>query len=267
MHIIVCIKQVPDPGAPQESFIINTSENKVEFRGIQPVLSLFDENALEAALQIQDPQKGNVKISILSIGKRISKPVMMKALASGANELFVVEDESFDPVQMDSFGTAAVLAAAVKKMEKYDLILVGRQSADWNAGQAGIGLAARLGIPVITLAKKVHVSEGKVIVERLIPGGYEVVETKLPAVVMVSNEVGELRYPTMIQRRDSKGKPVTSWGIDDIDYHSEKSRKVKIHTLIKPEFKQRSCNYITGDTPGDMGRNLALALLQDKIIG
>jgi len=79
--------------------------------------------------------------------------------------------------------------------------------------------------------------------------------------------VGELRYPTMIQRRDAKGKPVISWGIDDIDYHPEESRKVKIHTLIKPEFKQRSCKYITGDTLGDMGKNLALALLQDKIIG
>jgi electron transfer flavoprotein beta subunit len=267
MKVIVCIKQVPDHGAPQESFVISQAQNKVEFRGIQPVLSLFDENALEAALQIKDAHEEGVKISVLSAGRRIAKPVMMKALAAGADELVTVEDDSLDPVLLDSFATAEVLSNAVKKIENYDLILVGRQAADWNAGQAGIGLAARLGIPVITLAKKVRVEGGKVIVERLIPRGHEVVEAELPAVVMVSNEVGELRYPTMIQRRDAKTKPVISYGIEDIGYEPGQGRKVELRTLYKPELKQRDCRYITGETTADMGKNLALALLQDKVIG
>ncbi|MGO9145385.1 MAG: electron transfer flavoprotein subunit beta/FixA family protein [Desulfomonilia bacterium] len=267
MKIIICMKQVPDHGAPQESFIINTLENKVEFRGIQPVLSLFDENALEAALLIKDTNKEQVKVSILTVGKRISKPVMSKALAAGADELIIVDNESFEAAQMDSFATATALAAAVKKIENYDLILVGRQAADWNAGQVGIGLAVKLGIPVITLAKRVSVSGKKVIVERLIPNGHEVVEADLPAIVMVSNEVGELRYPTMIQRRDAKNKPVISWGIGEIGYEPGESHKVKIRTLIKPELKHRKCQYATGETPADLGKNLALALLQDKVIG
>jgi electron transfer flavoprotein beta subunit len=266
MKIIVCIKQVPDHGAPQESFIINQAENKMEFRGIQPVLSLFDENALEAALQMKDTHKDEVKISVLSAGRRIAKPVMMKALAAGADELVTVEDDSLDPVLLDSFATAEVLAGAVKKIDDYDLILVGRQAADWNAGQAGIGLAAKLGIPVITLAKKVSVSDGKMIVERIIPGGHEVVEAELPAVVMVSNEVGELRYPTMIQRRDAKSKPVVSYGIEDIGYEPGEGRKVELRALFKPELKQRECRYITGDSPADLGKNLALTLIRDKVI-
>ncbi|MGD0277109.1 MAG: electron transfer flavoprotein subunit beta/FixA family protein [Syntrophales bacterium] len=267
MNIIVCIKQVPDHGAPQESFIINASENRVEFRGIQPVLSLFDENALEAALQLKDADKANVKVSILSVGKRIAKPVMMKAFAAGADELVTVEDESFEPQRMESFQTVAILAAAVKKIDQVDLIIVGRQAADWNAGQVGIGLAAKLGIPVVTLAKKVSVSGGKMIVERLIQGGHEVVETDLPAIVMVSNEVGELRYPTMIQRRDAKNKPVISWGMSDISYEPDESSKVRLRTLVKSELKRHQCHYVSGETPADLGRNLAFTLLQDKVIG
>jgi electron transfer flavoprotein beta subunit len=266
MNIIVCIKQVPDHEAPQESFVVNASGNKVEFRGIQPVLSLFDENALEAALKIRDTYDGGIRISMLCAGRSIAKPVMMKGLAAGADELVTVEDESFDHHLMDSFETSAVLAAAIRKIERYDLILVGRQAADWNAGQAGVGIAVKLGIPVITLARKVSISDRKVIVERLIPDGYEVVEADLPAVVMVSNEVGELRYPTMIQRRDAKNKPVISWGKVDIDYLPGEDRKVRLRLLIRPEMKPRKCCFITGNSPAELGNNLATALLSGTVI-
>jgi electron transfer flavoprotein beta subunit len=266
MDIIVCIKQVPDHEAPQESFVVNVSDNKVEFRGIQPVLSLFDENALEAALKIKDEYKGDIRISVLCAGRSVAKPVMMKALAAGADELVTVTDESFDPLIMDSFETSAVLAAAIRKTGPYDLILVGRQAADWNAGQVGVIIASKLGIPVITLAKKVLVSDRKVIVDRLIPDGHEVVETDLPAVVMVSNEVGELRYPTMIQRRDARSKPVISWRKDDIDYQPGKDRKVELRLLIKSEMKPRQCHFVSGNSPAELGNNLAMALLSDNVI-
>ena len=96
MHIIVCIKQVPDPEGPSESFDINTELNQVNPIGIPPVLSLFDENALEAALRIKDAHGQDTKITILSIGKRVSNAVMIKALAAGADELIKVEDPCFD---------------------------------------------------------------------------------------------------------------------------------------------------------------------------
>ncbi|MCX5851557.1 MAG: hypothetical protein NT072_05820 [Deltaproteobacteria bacterium] len=93
------------------------------------------------------------------------------------------------------------------------------------------------------------------------------VEADLPSVVMVSNEVGELRYPTMIQRRDAKSKPIISWRADDIGYQLAEGSKVHIRFLIKPELKPRECRYFKGDTPADMGKNLALALLNDTTIG
>ena len=84
MKLIVCIKQVPDPEGPRESFVINHETGKVEPQGIPPVLSLFDENALEAALRIKDKDPGNVQVTLLSLGKKVSSAVMLKALAAGA---------------------------------------------------------------------------------------------------------------------------------------------------------------------------------------
>ena len=96
---------------------------------------------------------------------------------------------------MDSRGTALALAKAIEKIGDVDLILCGRQAADTDAGQVGIGIAAMLDIPAITLAQKVEVKDGSVRVERLVAEGYEVVEAALPALVTASNEVGELRFP------------------------------------------------------------------------
>jgi electron transfer flavoprotein beta subunit len=84
---------------------------------------------------------------------------------------------------------------AIKKIGDFDLIFCGRQASDWDAGQVGSGIAAILGIPIVTLARKVEVIGNKVRVERVILDGYEVVQVPLPALVTVSNELGEARLP------------------------------------------------------------------------
>jgi electron transfer flavoprotein beta subunit len=264
LHIIVCIKQVPDPEGPRDSFVINSEANRVEPRGIPPVLSLFDENALEAALRIKDVH-GDAQITVLSIGKRISNAVMLKALSAGADELLKVEDERLDPGSLDSSAIAAVLACAIKQLD-YDLVLVGRQAADWNAGQVGIMIAYRLGIPAITLARKAILDGEAVIVERVLPDGYEVVRSALPAVVMTSNEAGELRYPSMIQRREAKNKPVVTWGLGDIGIDAPPANKVVLKRLSTPAIVTGACTLIDGATAAEAGRNLALRLRQDKVI-
>ncbi|MBP7735354.1 MAG: electron transfer flavoprotein subunit beta/FixA family protein [Spirochaetes bacterium] len=266
MRIIVCIKQVPDPEGPPSSFIVNADTNRVEPKGIPPVLSIFDENALEAALRIKEAAGGQCTITVLSLGKKISDAVMQKALAVGADELFKVEDESLDPADCDSFRTADAIAAAIKSIGEYDLILVGRQAADWNAGQTGIGVACILGLPVITMARKIIINDNGVRVERLIPGGYEVVQSPMPAVVMVSNEIGQLRYPTMIQRREAKSKPITHWNAEKIGFNGEAANRVVIRKLYEPEVKKRRCSVIEGESLEEAGKKLAERLKADKII-
>lgn len=267
MHIIVCIKQVPDPEGPRESFEINEDILRVEPKGIPPVLSLFDENALEAALRIKDQDKDNVKVSVLSIGKRVSNAVMIKALAAGADELIKVEDGAFDSEKMDSYRTASVLSAAIKKTGDYDMILVGRQAADWNAGQVGIHLSSILDIPCVTLARKIKPEGGEgILVERILANGYETVKTRLPALVMVSNEIGELRYPAMKERRVAKKKPVTAWDNEDIDLQALPENKIILKRLFSPEIPESNCLMIEGKTLSEAGKNLALKLKENGII-
>jgi electron transfer flavoprotein beta subunit len=266
MNIIVCMKQVPDPEGPQDCFVINPETVRVEPRGIPPVLSLFDENALEAALRIKDAHEDEVKITVISIGKRISNAVLQKALAVGADDLVKVEGEAFESGGLDGLATASALAGAVRKIGAFDLILAGRQAADWNAGQVGIFLAGLLGIPAVTLARKVEIQGEQTVVERLLPSGYEVVKAPLPAVVIASNEVGEMRYPTMLQRREAKKKPVKAWRAEDIGFEGSLPDRLVLKRLFLPELRQGQCSIIEGGTPVEAGRNLARRLRDDGIL-
>jgi electron transfer flavoprotein beta subunit len=267
MDIIVCIKQVPDPEGPQDCFVIHPETLRVEPRGIPPVLSLFDENALEAALTIRDASKGqDVKITVVTVGKKISSAVLQKALAVGADELVKVENGAFESGALDSHGTATILASTIKKIGKYDLVLAGRQSADWNAGQVGIGIAHILGIPAVTLVRKVQIKDGHALLERITARGHEVVRTPLPALIVASNEVGIMRYPTMIQRREAKKKPVVSWGPADIGQEGELRSRLVLRRLFAPEMRRGRCRIIEGETPADAGRNLARCLAKEGVI-
>ena len=154
MNMIVCCKQVIDPEAPPASFKVDASSNTVvPPPGVPPVISPFDENAVEAALQIKDAQGG--KITAISLGVNLTRDVVKKPLSMGADELVLLEDEAF--VDGDSWSTAYALAMAIKKIGEYDIIFCGRQAADWDSGQVGSGIAEILGLPSVTLARKIEV--------------------------------------------------------------------------------------------------------------
>jgi electron transfer flavoprotein beta subunit len=263
LKIIVCAKQVPDPEGPPTSYEVNAAEKKVIARGIPPVINPFDENALEAAIRIKESLGAN--ITLLSLGKGLSRAVILKAVASGADESLLVEGDTVDAALLDSHATATLLAAAIEKAGEYDLILTGRQAADTNAGQVGLGIAQILGIPAITLAQKVEVSDGRVSVERVLPDGYEVVEAPLPALVTVSGEVGDLRYPSLQAIKAAKGLAQTVLGPADLDVDLSGLGRIKTAGLAAPS-RERRCTMAEGDTPGEAGEKLAFLLRQDKVI-
>jgi len=267
MDIIVCMKQVPDPESSRECFVIDTEKLRVEPRGIPPVLSPFDENALEAALRIKgDLQDRDVKITVVSVGRKISSAILQKALAVGADELVKVEDDAFESGALDSYATASVLAATMKRIGRYDLILAGRQAADWNAGQVGVGVAHLLGIPVVTLARRVDVDGTNTVVERLTGDGYERVRAPLPALVVVSNEVGELRYPGIAQRKAARSKPVVAWTAADVGFGTLPRRRLRLVELTSPEVRATDCILVDGADGADAGRRLAERLHRDGVL-
>ncbi|MDD4876068.1 MAG: electron transfer flavoprotein subunit beta/FixA family protein [Dehalococcoidales bacterium] len=266
MNMVVCVKQVIDPEAPPASFKINQSDNTVvPPSGIPPVLSPFDENAIEAALQIKDAQGG--KITAVSLGINLLRDVVKKPLSMGADDLILLEDEAF--VNGDSLSTAYALAMAIKKIGEYDIIFCGRQAADWDAGQVGSGIAEILGLPCVTLAKKIDITNGKARIERVTADGYEVIEVSLPALITVSNEFGEPRYPTIKGIMAAKRKQPIVWKAADIESESSKlgatGRRTKLLKLFQP-VREGECEIIEGESPEEAAVNLALKLREAKVI-
>jgi len=266
MNMIVCVKQVIDPEAPPASFKIDAAANAVvPPAGVPPVISPFDEQAVEAALRIKDAQGG--KITAISLGTGLLRDVVKKPLSMGADELVLLEDAAFSGG--DSWATAAALAAAIKKVGEFDIIFCGRQAADWDGGQVGSGIAEILGLPSVTLAKKVEVSDGKATVQRVIPDGYEVVEVGLPCLITVSNELGEPRYATIKGIMAAKRKEPVVWTPADLGLDASQiggaGRRTKMLRLFQP-VREGTCEIVEGEDEADAGANLAARLSEAKLL-
>ncbi len=265
-NMIVCVKQVPDPEAPPASFKIDQSTNTVvPPPGVAPVISPFDEQAVEAALRLKDAKGG--KITVISMGEKLLRDVVKKPLSMGADELILLEDEAF--TKGDSWSTAFALAAAIKKIGTFDIIFCGRQAADWDAGQVGTGIAAILGLPCVTVAKKIELADGKAKVERVLPDGTEIVETPLPALITVTNELGEPRYPTIKGIMGAKKKEPIVWKPADLGLNPAQigaaARKTRMVKLFQP-VKESKCEIIGGETPEEAAVKLAARLRESKVI-
>ena len=263
VDMIVCVKQVIDPETPASAFRIDAeAKQAVPPPGVPPVLNGFDENAVEAALRLKDSAGG--RVTVLSVGADVTNDVMKKPLSMGADELVLLKDPAF--ANLDSFATAHALAAAIEKMGRYDLVLCGRQASDWDNAQVPLGLAEILGLPCMTVAQHVEVVEAGVIVHRALTDGYEVVEADLPALVTVSNELGEPRYPTLRGIMAAGKKAPTYLTPSDIGLDADRlAPRLTLEDLYVPESGRR-CEFIEGDGEADSGRLLALKLREDGLI-
>ncbi len=265
-NMIVCVKQIADPEAPAGSFKVDEAAKQViPAAGVNQVVSPFDEQAVEAALRIKDAHGG--KITAISLGKNFVMDVIKKPLSMGADELILLQDPAFEGG--DSRSTAYALAMAIKKIGGFDIIFCGRQAADWDAGQVGSGIAEFLGIPSVTVAKKVEFLDGKVRVERVVTDGYEVIEVSTPVLITVSNELGEPRYPKLKGIMAAAKKQVPTWNAQGIDADTSKlgasGARTKLLKLFVP-VKEGKCEIIEGESPEDAAAKLALKLREAKLI-
>ena len=266
MNMIVCVKQVFDPEAPPSNFKIDPATNKlVPLTGVPAVISPFDEQAVEAALRIKDAKGG--KITVISLGINLLRDVIKKPISLGADELILLEDQDF--VGGDSWSTAYALAAAIKKVGQFDLIFCGRQAADSDSGQVGACIAEILGLPQVTLAKKIEAMDGKVKVEKVTTDGYDVIEVPTPALITVSNELGEVRFATFKGTMASKRKEPIVWKPADVGVDPAKigaaGRRTKTRKLFQP-VRDSKCEIITGENEEDTAANLAKKLVEVKLI-
>lgn len=186
MNIIVCIKQVPDTTIVK----IDPKTNTLIREGVPSIINPEDKNALEEALVLKEKFGGHV--TVISMGPPQAKNALREALAMGADEAILLTDRAFGGA--DTLATSKTLAAAIKAIGNYDLILAGRQAIDGDTAQVAPELAEHLGLPQVTYVQDVKVEGDYLFVNRALEDGYEIIKVKMPAVLTVIKELNVPRY-------------------------------------------------------------------------
>lgn len=208
MKIVVCVKQIPDPADPGSL----DPETKTLKRDTKLIIDESDSYGVEMALQLADAAGGgSVHLVSMVPGGEVSG--LRTALAMGADSATLVSDEAL--AGSDALSTAKVLARAIERAEP-DLVLAATESTDGYTGVVPAQVAELLGLPSVTFAKEVTVSDGTAEVKRQTEAGYDLVECPLPAVVSVTAGVVEPRYPSFKGIMAAKNKPVDQLGIADL---------------------------------------------------
>jgi len=193
VKIVVCVKQVPDTTDVK----IDPKTNTLIREGVASICNPFDEYAIEEALRIKEKLGGEVHV--ITMGPPQAIEVLRNALAVGADKVYLVSDKAF--AGSDTLATAYALSKTIEYIGGADLVICGKQAIDGDTAQVGPGVATRLGIPQLTYVSKIreiNLEKKKIVVERLLEYGREVVEAPLPALITVVKDINEPRLPSLI---------------------------------------------------------------------
>jgi electron transfer flavoprotein beta subunit len=214
MNIVVCVKYVPDATGERRF----EDDNTVDRVGVDGLLSELDEYAVEQALQLKEKLADDSEVTVLTVGPEGASDAVRKALQMGADKGIHVSDEAI--AGSDSLATSLVLAEAVKKTE-HDIVLCGMASTDGVMGVVPAMLSERLGYPGATFASELEVDGGSVKIRRDGDAATVMVEAALPAVLSVTDQTGEARYPSFKGIMAAKKKPVETWSLSDLGVDAE----------------------------------------------
>ena len=267
MHIVVCVKQIPNPDAAFSMFTVDEAARKVvPAAGLQLVMSPFDEQAIEAALRVRE-SAGSVKITALTLGPESARNVLKHALAMGADEAVLVSDAGLEDAGPEAI--AYTLSRAISSLGEVELVLTGRQAADTDAGIVGCGIGELLGRPVVTFACGIAIESRVARITRVLADGRETLEVDLPAVVTVSNEIGAARAPTLRETMRAARKPLAVRSPADVGADTETLAtlsSVRTRERVFVPVKTGRCEIVEGEDEAALGRALARRLHEARLI-
>ncbi len=215
MNIIVLVKQVPDTAEVK----INRETNTLIRDGVPSIINPFDMYAIEEALRLREKHGG--KVTAVTMGPPQAAESLKEAVSLGVDDAVLVSDRAF--AGADTWATSYALSMAVRKIGTYDLVIAGKQAIDGDTAQVGPETADMLGIPFVAYVRKIEGVEGtKMVAERLMDEGYDVVETSLPAVITVVKEINTPRLPSLKGKMKAKSLKVTAWTAKDIGAEESK---------------------------------------------
>lgn len=239
MRIVVPIKQVPETTAVRMDEATGTMVRE----GVDAIVNPLDLYAVEAALRLRESASGPCEVVTVSMGPPRAESALREVLAMGADQAVLVSDKAF--AGADTWSTACVLAAALRRLAPVDLILCGERATDGDTGQVGPGLAAFLDLPVLTYVSKLTLDSGRTCrAERLVENGRELLEADLPAVVTVVKEVAVPRLPTLRGKKRARQTKLTVWTARDLDVPADamglKGSPTRVERIFRPRLT-RTC--------------------------
>jgi electron transfer flavoprotein beta subunit len=270
VRVVICAREVLDPDAVNNyalagRLVIGEDGKTLTQTTIPRLMNAYDEQAIEAALRLRDAG-ASCTITVVSAG---ADPVaiLRHAAAMGADEIAALP---VDPATLDGHATARLLAAFIRHTGGADLVLCGRQASDDDQGAVPGILGEALGMPVVTVARAVALAgtpDGPALrVTRVTPEGDEVVEVALPAVVTVSSELGQPRYPTTARKMAVRRTQPQTYAPGDLPLAPDDLEpRVRLLRQFVPTV-QGQCEMIAGASAAEMADTLVARLRADGVI-
>ena len=260
MHIIVCVKQVPDT----TNVRINPETNTLMREGVESIMNPFDEYALEEALKQKDAH--GARVTVISMGPPQAEVVLREAMARGADDAVLLTDRAF--AGADTLATSYVIAQAIRKITaKPDLVLFGKQAIDGDTAQVGPGVSEFLNFPLVTYVRSLTISDGTFTVETLMDEGVVVIEGALPAVMTVVKEATTPRFASLSGWMAAKRTAIPRWGAKDVGAEAAlcglEGSPTKVVKIFAPPTKSGGLRMDGREEPSAAVEAI-LKMLQDK---
>lgn len=256
MHIVVCIKQVPDSAQIRVHPVTNT----IMRQGVPTIINPYDLFALEAALTLRDSFKGQV--TVLTMGPPSAEDSLRKALTFGADRAVLLTDRFF--AGADTLATTYALATAIRKVGiEYgapDIVFTGKQTIDGDTAQVGPGIAKRLGLLQLTYVSKIRsvdLDTRTLEVERRAEGGVQVLRTKLPCLVTMLEGTNQIRRGAMVDALRAARAPIVKWnaqdaGVEDLSKCGLKGSPTIVKRVFAPTARSENVAMVdVGDRSAD----------------
>ncbi len=262
MHIVVCIKQVPDSAQIRVHPVTNT----IMRQGVPAIVNPYDLFSLEEALRLKDKYGG--RVTVLTMGPPMAEAALRKCLAYGADEAVLVTDRAF--AGSDTLATSFALASAIRQIQNdmaVDLVFAGKQTIDGDTAQVGPGIAKRLDLQLLTYVSKIEsldLEKREITVHRRAEGGVQVLKTKTPALITMLEGVNEMRFATMPNMFRAARYPLKVWdkdaaGIEDVTKIGLKGSPTIVSKVFAPTAKSQKASMI--ETESGDPRDIAITLL------
>jgi electron transfer flavoprotein beta subunit len=266
LNIIVCIKQVPDTTEVK----INPDTGTLIREGVPSIINPFDTYAIEEGLRLKEQFGG--KVTVISMGPPQAIEALKEAVAMGADEAILLSDRAF--AGSDTWATSYTLSNAIRKLGEFDIILCGKQAMDGDTGQVGPGIARQLDISQLTYVFKIRevgLEVGRIVVERLLEEGREVVEATLPALLTVVKDINQPRYPTFMGIRRATRMAIPTWTAQDLceadtDRCGLAGSPTQVVRVFSPPRREGSVDLIEADSVDEAASVLADKLLAEKVL-